>query len=138
MKISLKKFKEGSLKEFQEIVKLEEGIDYGCFFVTAEDDNGKLIGLAGFNTRLQKYPVFEHILISPAYQKTSLVVRILKKMEDFIFNDLKQGCYLSEIKITDKRMINYAIKWGMKKFQENGESAWYFKTPQHKESLSCA
>lgn len=130
MNILMKKFQNKELSGLAEKSNLREDIDYGCQFITAYDDDGKLIGAVGFNLETMKYPRLEHVIISTEYQGSRLVVRLLKKMEDYIFGYLNEGCYVSYILDTDNRMKAYAEHWGMKSFQNDGKGTFYFKTPK--------
>lgn len=120
------KFAEGQLEWLREETKLSEKIDYACNFITCRDENRKIIAIAGVNFVKLPIPRFEHIIITPRYQRTRLGVVMMRRVEKYIKDAGHKG-YVAFILHPNKLMHNYAKKWGMRAYQITNKGTWFEK-----------
>jgi len=125
MDFSIETFSKGQLDELAKQTNLGEEIDYDCKFMVGRKD-GKIAGIVGINLSRLSVPQLEHTIIRPEFQKTRLVVQLLKKMENYVRETGNKG-YISFILYNNIKMINYARKWGMKTYKQKENGAWFEK-----------
>lgn len=125
MKFNIEKSPQG-LDNLAIVTGVDEGIDYGCEFLTARDDAGHLLGAAGVNFKKEQYPRFEHIIIAPKYQKGKLAARLMLKIEDWI-KSLGYKKYLAFIYHETELMHRYAKKFKMIPYANRPKGIWYSK-----------
>jgi hypothetical protein len=126
MTFAIDRLNKTELSHLAEEVKLDEDLDYFCNWVLARDPSGKLIAVAGVNMLRYPVPKFEHILISPKYQKSKLFVVMLKKLEEYIKARGHRG-YISFILNKNKHIQDYAIKYGMRPYDIKFNGIWFEK-----------
>ncbi len=126
MRFNIELFPSG-LENLAIIVNLDEKIDWSCKFLTARDDAGHLLGVAGVNFEKESYPRFEHIIVSPKYQKGKLAAVLMRRMEDWL-KSLRFYHYVSFIYHERILMHHYAKKWKMVSFMNRPKGIWYYKT----------
>ena len=112
------------VKKLAEICKVQEEIDMGADFIGAR--NGNLIGVSGVDLESRRYPVFEHIIIHPDYQKSKLGILLMRRMEEYLLSKGKD-MYVSYITNDMNWMQIYAIKWGMTSYANNDRGIWFNK-----------
>jgi GNAT superfamily N-acetyltransferase len=115
----------GELSKLAEEVKLDEKIDFQCYFLSAKDDNKKLLGVAGVNLN-KDIPRFEHIIIGKPYQKTRLAVILMKAIEKFLIDE-GYKIYSAYINNSKWWMQRYAEKFNFVKWEDRKNGKWYYK-----------
>lgn len=125
MTFSIEKFYFNELDELAKETNLNEDIDYKCRFIVARKDN-KIIGVAGVNFVKNETPRFEHIIISPKYQKTKLGGILMKRVDRWL-QDLGYKFYNAFIFYDKKLMRHYAKKWNMIETTKGNKGSWFTK-----------
>jgi GNAT superfamily N-acetyltransferase len=108
------------------VANINEPLDYDCYFITARDTAGHLVGVAGVNFDKEQYPRFEHIIVSPRFQKGKLSAILMRRMESWI-RDLGYKMFVAFIYHEKKIMHHYAKKFLMSPFKESQKGIWYAK-----------
>jgi hypothetical protein len=126
MTFAIDRINKTELSNLAQEVNLQEPLDYFCNWILARDSSGKLIAVAGVNLNRYLVPKFEHIIISPKYQKTKLLISIMKRMENYI-KSLGHKGYISFILNKNKYMQDYAQKWGMRPYDIKFNGIWFEK-----------
>ena len=126
MKFTIEKYPQG-LDNLAIITNLDEPVDYTCDFLTARDDRGYLLGAAGVNFYKLEEPRFEHIIVSPKYQKTKLGGILMKRTERWL-KDLGYKAFVAYIYNTKTLMIKYAKKFKMKPYKFTDVGTWWYKS----------
>lgn len=124
MNFKIEKFNIGELDSLAKETNLDENIDYQCEFIVAR--NGSIAGVAGVNFIKQETPRFEHIIISPEYQKTKLGGILMIRTERHL-KDLGYKQYTAFILKTNKTMQDYAIKFGFQPYLNTINGIWFYK-----------
>ena len=125
MNFLIGEFKNNELDELAREVSLEENLDYQCKFLVCRKDN-KIIGVAGVNFIKSPIPRFEHIIISPEYQKTKLGGILMKRTDRWLI-DLGYKQYNAFIFYGKDLMRHYANKWGMIETTKGNKGSWFVK-----------
>lgn len=116
------------IKELAGVSGIKEEIDYDCDFIVAKNEQKELLGLAGINLKMEKYPQFKHIILRPEKQTSRLGIILMNKMERYLIdNGYENKEYVSYILNTDNRMQVYAKKWGMIPYENDKEGVWFYK-----------
>ena len=125
MTFTIEKFYYRELDKLAEKVNLDEDIDYGCRFIVAKKDD-KIVGVAGVNFLKNPIPRFEHIIISPEYQKTKLGGVLMRRTDRWL-HDLGYKQYTAFIFYGKDLMRHYANKWGMIEDRQEIKGSWFYK-----------
>jgi len=136
MNFSTEKFIYPELEDLKAQVNLDEPIDYACDFIVARDDNRNILGVAGVNFHKNETPRFEHIIISPKYQKTKLAGVLMRRIDHWL-RDLGYKFYNAFIFYDKELMRRYAKKWGMVETVKGNKGSWFTKEliPEEKYAL---
>ncbi len=114
------------LEDLRAETKLDESIDYACDFIVARNDNQEIIGVAGVNFHKNETPRFEHIIISPKYQKTKLGGILVRRVDRWL-QDLGYKFYNAFIFYDKGLMRHYAFKFGMVETIKGNRGSWFTK-----------
>ncbi len=126
MKFNVEQFPSG-IDNLAILTNLDEPIDTGCKFLTARDDAGHLLGVAGVNFDKELYPRFEHIIVVPRYQKGKLAAVLMRKTEDWL-KGLGFYHYISFIYREKEIMRKYALKFGFRLYKHGTRGDWFYKS----------
>lgn len=136
MTFSTEKFYRKELDDLAKKTNLGENIDYGCRFIVARK-NDKIIGATGINFEKNELPRFEHIIVSPEYQKTKLGGILMARVERWLI-DLGYKRYIAFIFYGKDSMRHYAKKWGMIEDKQGIKGSWFYKNLIHdEEAVLC-
>lgn len=136
MNFTIEKLYYNELDDLARETKLDEDIDYGCQFLVCKKDN-KIIGVAGVNFVKNETPRFEHIIISPKYQKTKLGGILMMRVEKWL-QDLGYKFYNAFIYYDKFLMRHYAKKWGMMEIKKGNKGSWFTKDLIPKKEMTYA
>jgi len=125
MDFTIEKFYFNELDELAKETNLGENIDYACQFIVARKEN-KIVGVAGVNFVKNETPRFEHIIISPKYQKTKLGGILMIRVDKWL-RDLRYKFYNAFIYYDKELMRHYAKKWGMIETIKGNKGSWFVK-----------
>ncbi len=125
MTFSIEKFYFNELDNLVDETNLDENIDYKCQFFVCRQDN-KIIGVAGVNFVKNVTPRFEHIIISPKYQKTKLGGILMMRTEKWL-KELGHTYYNAFIYYDKFLMRHYAKKFGFVETTKGNKGSWFVK-----------
>jgi len=130
MKYSIDLVKKENVSEILKLAlisEIDEQVDTDCDFICAYDRDIGLVGVVGINLKKEHYPQFEHIIIHPRRQRTRLSVMLMNKMEEYL-KDKGYREFVSFIRSDRKVMVDYALRWGMRIYNENERGKWLYKS----------
>lgn len=113
------------IEELFSISGVDERLDYNCDFLLARNGDDRILGFAGINLH-KRYPQFEHIIITPKYQKTRLLIKIMMCMERYL-KEKGYKEYVAYILNTNNPMQIYALKFGFKAYDKDDKGVWLYK-----------
>ena len=117
------------VKDLIETANIGEDFDFTAKWKFVAREGQRLIGIIVydlFEAQDITYPMIEHIIFHPKFQRTKSTIKFLRKTEELIVNEgYKQ--LLAYILNKKTLMVKLATKFGYIPYQDAGEGKMYYK-----------